>query len=202
MNKKGNIFIISGPSGSGKDTVLGGVFKACPEIEFSISCTTREMRAGERADEKYHFISRAEFDAMLERDELLEHNIFVNSCYGTPKRPVEECINSGRDMLIEVDVNGAAQIREKAPQAVSVFIMPPSLEVLKSRLSGRGTESAEAVKNRLDAALGEIARAGEYDYIIVNDVLERAVDDFVSVIKGERVRAEKQEYLINKILNA
>ena len=201
MNKKGSIFIISGPSGSGKDTVLSGVFKKCPDMEFSISCTTRNMRAGEKADEKYHFISKDEFDGMLSRDELLEHNIFVNSCYGAPRLPVERCVNSGKDILIEVDVNGAAQIRKKAPDAISVFIMPPSLEALKARLSGRGTESAQAVHDRLSAALGEIARAGEYDYIIVNDVLEKAVDDFVAVIKSEGIRAEKQEYLINKILN-
>lgn len=200
MNK-GRLFIVSGPSGSGKDTVLSKVFEKYPDISFSISSITRPMREGEFEGQKYHFISAAEFEQMIQNDALLEHNVFVGNYYGTPRKPVEDCINSGGDIIVEVDVNGAAQIREKRPEAVSVFIMPPSFEVLKNRLSNRGTETPEQVADRLKSAIGEIARANEYDYIVVNDVLDVAVDDLLTIIKTDRFRADRQTQLINEILN-
>lgn len=197
---KGRLYIISGPSGSGKDTVLQGVFKKCPDIAFSISSITRDMRPGEVEGEKYHFISREEFEAMIKNDDLLEYNVFVGNYYGTPRGPVEKCLAEGKDMLIEVDVNGARQIREKCPDAISVFIMPPSLEVLKARLTGRGTDAKEVIEKRIRVALDEIAVSENYDYIVVNDVLDEAVDDFVSIIKSDRLRIERQVTLINKVL--
>lgn len=199
MNK-GRVFIISGPSGSGKDTVLKEVFERLPDIEFSISSITRPMRAGEIEGEKYNFISRERFEEMIANDELLEHNTFVGNYYGTPKAPVINCIENGKDMLIEVDVNGAAQIRQKMPDAVSIFIMPPSLEVLKKRLYGRGTDSEDVIKKRINEALQEIARATEYDYIIVNDVIETAVDNVITVMSVDRFKTDRNLNLINKVL--
>ncbi len=199
MNK-GRVFIISGPSGSGKDTVLKKVFEKLPEIAFSISSITRPMRSGEIEGEKYNFITREKFETMLKNDEFLEYNSFVGNYYGTPKTPVINCIENGKDMLIEVDVNGAAQIRQKIKDAVSVFIMPPSLEILKNRLCGRGTDSDDIVEKRFAEAVQEIARASEYDYIVVNNDIETAVDEFVSIIMSDRLKTDRNLNLINKVL--
>lgn len=200
MNK-GRVYIISGPSGSGKDSVMKKVFEKQPDIAFSISSITRDMRPGEVEGEKYNFISRERFEQMIKNDELLEHNVFVGNYYGTPKAPVINCIENGKDMLIEVDVNGAEQIRGKMPEAVSIFIMPPSLEVLKKRLTGRGTDSAEIIEKRLNEALREIASAKDYDYIVVNDDLETAADDFVKIMSVDKFKTDRNFELINKILN-
>lgn len=200
MNK-GRVYIIAGPSGSGKDSVMKKVFEKAPDIAFSISSITRAMRPGEVEGEKYNFISRECFEQMIANDELLEHNVFVGNYYGTPKAPVINCIESGRDMLIEVDVNGAEQIRAKMPDAVSIFIMPPSLEILKNRLTGRGTDSQEVIDKRLNEALREIASAKDFDYIVVNDDLETAADNFVAIMSTDRFKTDRNLELINKILN-
>ncbi len=200
MNK-GGIFVVSGPSGSGKDTLLSQLFKKCPEIKFSISSVTRPMRAGEKEGEKYNFISRKEFEEMLQRDELLEHNVYVGNYYGTPKTPVLNASKNGDDIIIEVDVNGAKQIREKLPQAVSIFIMPPSFAELEKRLSGRGTETEEVIAERMNSALFEIERATEYDYIVVNDDIDTAVDDIIQIISGSRLMLKRQKHIIDEVLN-
>lgn len=197
---KGGIFIISGPSGSGKDTLLKELFVKCPSIKFSISSITRNMRDGEIEGEKYNFISRERFEEMIKNDELLEYNVYVGNYYGTPKAPVVEAVEKGEDIFIEVDVNGAASIRKKLPEAISIFIMPPSFEELHRRLSGRGTETEEVINERMDAALGEIARATEYDYVVVNDNLSDAVDDIISIISSSRLTLERQKHIIDEVL--
>ena len=197
----GGIFVVSGPSGSGKDTLLSQLFKKCPEIKFSISSVTRPMRAGEKEGEKYNFISRKEFEEMLQRDELLEHNVYVGNYYGTPKTPVLNASKNGEDIIIEVDVNGAKQIREKLPQAVSIFIMPPSFAELEKRLSGRGTETEEVIAERMNSALFEIERATEYDYIVVNDDIDTAVNDIIQIISGSRLMLKRQKHIIDEVLN-
>ena len=197
---KGGVFVVSGPSGSGKDTVLKGLFAENPDILFSISSITRAMRPDEREGEKYNFISREHFEEMIKNDLLREHNVFVGNYYGTPRIPVEKAVSEGRDIIIEVDVNGAAQIRKKLPEAVTVFIMPPSFEELKRRLVGRGTESEELIEKRLRSALDEIRRAEEYDYIIVNDDAAAASQSLMSVIKACRLKTERQKNIINEVL--
>ncbi len=199
--RKGRLFIISGPSGSGKDAVLSGVFAAEPQIRFSISSITRPMRSGETEGEKYHFISCEEFERMIADDALLEHNVYIGNYYGTPKKPVEDCIANGEDIFVEVDVNGARQIREKMPEAVSIFILPPSLEVLQKRLSGRGTETAEILEKRMGEARREISCAASYDYAVVNDDLDVAVQQVLSIIRTDRFRSDRQIDLINQLLD-
>lgn len=199
MNK-GLVFIVSGPSGSGKDTVLCELFKKRPEIKFSISSTTRGMRENEKEGEKYNFISREKFEEMIKNGQLLEYNQFIGNYYGTPKMPVINATQNGEDIIIEVDVNGAKQIREKLPDAVSIFIMPPSFEELEKRLSDRGTEAKEIINKRLDSALEEIKRAAEYGYIVVNDDLSVAVDDIISIIESNHLKLESQKHIINEVL--
>lgn len=197
---KANIFIVSGPSGSGKDTILQEVFKQRPELFFSISSITRAMRPGEKEGEKYHFVSKQAFENGLAQGAFLEHNCYVGNYYGTPKAPVLAAVEQGRDAVIEVDVNGAAQIRQKLPECVSIFIMPPSFSVLKNRLRGRNTESEAQITERLNAALREIERAGEFDYIVVNDALEKAVTDFITVIESSRLQYKNQKNIIDEVL--
>jgi guanylate kinase len=197
---KGGVFIISGPSGSGKDALLTQLFKKCPDIKFSISSVTRNMREGEKEGEKYNFISREKFESMIENDELLEYNLYVDNYYGTPRKPVEQAVSENKDIFIEVDVNGAKSIREKLPEAVSIFILPPSFAELKRRLSSRGTETEEIITLRMAAALDEIKRANEYDYIVVNDDLLTAVDDIISIIKGSKFCLKRQKNIIDEVL--
>lgn len=196
----GKVFIISGPSGSGKDTILKEVLKNREDVYFSISSITRDMREGEVEGEKYHFISRAEFEEGLANDAFLEYNKYLDNYYGTPRAPINERIAQGGDVLIEVDVNGAYAIRQKLPEAISVFIMPPSFEILKKRLSGRGTETVEQIEGRLKAALEEIGRAVEYDYIVINDDLDLAVSDFLAIMRAEKLTLNQQKNLINEVL--
>ena len=180
---KGNLFIFSGPSGIGKDTVLKEVVTKADDIKLSISSITRDMREGEVEGEKYHFISKEEFEELIKNDQLLEYNEYVGNFYGTPKAPVIKWLNEGYNVILEIDVNGAFRVKKKMPEAKMVFMLPTSLDVLRHRLNKRGTESEEIIKERLKQAAREISFAIEYDYLFFNDVLEEAVSDFMSIIR-------------------
>ncbi|MDD4700114.1 MAG: guanylate kinase [Oscillospiraceae bacterium] len=197
---KGQLFIVSGPSGSGKDTVLKKLFESHPEIKFSISSVTRPMREGETEGEKYNFITHEKFLFMLDNNMLLEHNEYCGNFYGTPKALVQECIENGTDIILEIDVNGAANVRKIMPEVISIFIMPPSFEVLNKRLSGRGTEKPEVIEKRMNSSIQEITRAKEYNYIVVNDVLEDAVRDLSNIILSQRNSIDRKKYLIEEVL--
>ncbi len=196
---KGNLIIISGPSGSGKDAVLKKLFKKKCDINFSISSVTRGMRVGEVEGEKYNFISVESFQNMIKNDQLLEYNEYCGNYYGTPKKPVIDSIESGKDIILEVDVNGAEKVRNKITDSVSIFIIPPSFEELKRRLEGRGTESKDIIEKRLMEAISEIKRANEYDYVVVNDSLDEAVDSILSIILSEKLKYKKQENYLREV---
>jgi guanylate kinase len=198
MMSKGTLIIISGPSGSGKDTVLQKLFQKMPELKFSISSVSRPMRTSEVEGEKYNFVTREKFEDMINNDQLLEYNVYLGNYYGTPREPVDTCIKNGGEIVLEVDVNGAANVRKNCKDSFSIFIMPPSLEVLKARLNGRGTETPEVVEERLTQAISEIKRSNEYDYIVVNDVLNECVNEVFSIIRAERCRVDRLDFDILK----
>lgn len=192
FDKKGLLVVFSGPSGVGKGTVRREVFnKIGKQLYFSISLTTREIRDGECNGVDYHFMSRDEFLAELDRDNLLEYNEYVGNFYGTPKDIVFDKINNGIDVVLEIDVNGAKQIKEKVPNCVSIFVAPPSFNDLKTRLVGRNTDSQEVIEKRLKKAELEIALASMYDYIVINDDIQLAADEVVSIIQSEHLRVDR-----------
>lgn len=194
MNK-GALIIISGPSGSGKDTVLAELFKRMPELKFSISSVSRAMREGEVEGQKYNFVTREYFEQMINDDKLLEYNVYCGNYYGTPKEPVEKCISEGREIVLEVDVNGAANVRKNCDNCYSIFILPPSFSELERRLMGRGTEAREVVEKRLLAAKSEMKRATEYDYVVINDDISDAVTKIENIIKAERCKLSRNSDL-------
>lgn len=196
--RKGQLYILSGPSGSGKDTILKIVLQQMQELQLSISSITRAMRTGEVNGEKYNFISREAFEQMIADDALLEHNVYLGQYYGTPKQPVEDNLNRGVDVILEIDVNGAQKVKAKCPEAISIFILPPSFAVLKARLAGRGTETAQVIAERLEIALKEIAHAGAYDYIVVNDQLESACNELEAIILSHRCKTENRNQYIKE----
>lgn len=198
MNK-GSLFIISGPSGCGKGTVLAEVLKQ-DNIFYSVSATTRSPRPGEVNGVNYFFLSKEEFEKLIGEGEMLEYASYCGNYYGTPKKPVEEMIAAGKNVILEIEVQGAAKVMSKCPEAASVFILPPSLEELKRRLHKRGTETEEVIERRISEASSEISHAKDYDYLIVNAELEKAVNDLLSIINSQSLKKENSEYLINEVL--
>ncbi len=184
-NARGHVFIVSGPSGCGKSTVLGEVFRRRSDLYFSVSATTREPRPGETDGVEYYFISQEQFDKMVAREEFLEHATFARCSYGTPRAPVEERLARGIDVIMDIEVKGARQVKERMPEAVSVFIAPPSLEELERRLRGRATDSEEKILLRLETARVELQEAEAYDHVVVNDDYMRAAGELLDIINGK-----------------
>ena len=180
--KRGKLMVISGPSGCGKSTVIGKMMAGRENVEFSVSATTRSPRPGEREGVDYFFVSRERFDEMLQNDELLEHAEFVGNCYGTPKSQVCQRLESGVSVILDIEVQGAAQVKQKLPEAVTVFLAPPGLDALEHRLRGRGTESEETIRARLETARREMALAPTYDYTVINDDPDRASRELGAIL--------------------
>jgi guanylate kinase len=178
----GRLLVVSGPSGSGKSSIVRELIDRLG-LEFSVSATTRLPRPGERHGVHYNFISRRDFEAMIENDELLEWAVYNNRYYGTPLAPIDETIEDQRDILLEIEIQGARQVRERRPEAVMYFIAPPSLEELERRLRRRGDTSEEDIEDRLEIARSEMAEAPElFDHIIVNDNLDQAISELEGLI--------------------
>lgn len=199
MNK-GKLIVFSAPSGCGKGTMLEEILKN-KNFRTAVSATTRNPREGERDGISYHFLSREDFDRKINAGEFLEHAEYCGNCYGTLKSEVDPYLEQGIDVILEIEVQGAMKIRALRPDALFIFIAPPSVKELRRRLNKRGTESNEVIEERVSKASGEIQLAGNYDYIIVNDALEDAIEDFFAVIRAEKLKSAYSPELINKILN-
>lgn len=190
QTKRGILIVLSGPSGTGKGTVCGLVRQHLGEsVKYSISATTRKPRSGEENGREYFFYSKKEFETLREQNGFLEWAQVYDNYYGTPRAFVEDVLASGKDCILEIDPQGALQVRKATEDAVLVFIAPPSLEELRRRLTGRGTESAEEVEKRLSCAEDELAYRNQYDYIIVNDDVERAAGKMEAIMKAEKCRS-------------
>ena len=196
----GLLLVVSGPSGAGKGTICGLLRKKMPELSYSVSVTTRAPREGEVDGRDYFFKTVAQVKDMIFRGELLEYAQVYGNYYGTPKPYVMNLLNDGKDVLLEIDIQGALQIKKVFPDGVFIFVIPPSLEELRDRLYKRGKDTEEVIEKRLQSAAGELSYAGEYDYIIVNDVAEDATQRVLTVLEAERCRAKRTYFLINKML--
>lgn len=196
---KGLLIVVSGPSGTGKGTILSQVMKN-GNYYYSVSATTRKPREGEVDGVNYSFLTRDEFEKLIGEDGFLEHAEYTGNYYGTPRKAVFDNLEAGRDVILEIEVQGAMKVHEKCPEAVMVFILPPSVEELRQRLIGRGTESPDVIEKRVAEAEGEIRHAYDYDYVIMNDDLDRAIKDFAEVVSAEKKSAERNTDLIDRVL--
>ena len=196
---KGTLIILSGPSGSGKDTVLSELLQRNDKIQLSVSATTRKPRHGEIDGVHYFFISKEEFEKKIENNEMLEYAEYGDNYYGTPKGPVDSWLNAGKTVILKIEVQGAEKIRRMYPDAVSIFILPPSMETLEHRIRKRESEKEDEIIKRLAIARSEIARADEYEYAVVNDVLDVALSDINAIIRAEKLRYKNMKKVISEV---
>ena len=197
---KGLLLVISAPSGGGKGTILKELFAQDENLRLSVSATTRGPRPGEEHGKQYYFLSREEFEGLIQEGKMLEHAEYVGNYYGTPRQPVEDWMDQGHDVVLEIEVKGGAQVKQLMPECVSIFILPPSMKVLEKRLRGRGTEDEETIQKRLAKAREEIPHAKDYDYIVYNDALEDAVSDLRAIIKAEKLKFSRNTNSIERVL--
>jgi len=202
MKNKGDIFVISAPSGTGKTTLVRLLLSRFPTLSFSISYTTRLPRPGEVNGQHYFFVSEKEFKKSIVKGEMLEWAKVYGHYYGTPLTFVQEKIAAGKDIVLDIDIQGAQAVKKKMPEAILIFLIPPSWNELQRRITSRSSDSPEEIKKRLEAAKKEILAAREFDYIVINDVLEDALKELVSIIQATKARANKRWPEIKRLLQA
>ncbi|MBT9167606.1 MAG: Guanylate kinase [Syntrophomonadaceae bacterium] len=199
MARQGLLIVVSGPSGTGKGTVCSALLDSCPELVLSVSKTTREPRTGEQDGVDYFFVTQAEFEQALFEQDFLEYACVYGQYYGTPRSTIEKVLAAGCDVILEIDTQGAIQVKESRVEGIFVFLLPPSGAELRARIKNRGTESLESLQRRLAAAAQEVALAPKYDYIVVNDRVEDARDRILAIIQAEKLRTGRNRELIQTI---
>jgi len=198
---RGTLIVLSGPSGSGKSTAMAELLRRRDNYYFSISATTRDPRLGEQDGVNYWFVTRERFEEMVRQDELLEHAEYVGNCYGTPAAPIDEALDQGKDVLLDIEVQGAMQIRARRADAVLIFMVPPSYEELSRRLHGRGDTPPDKIKARLETALKEIQLASDYDYIVVSETVDGVANEIEAIIDAEKCRAAKRAQFVKEVFS-
>lgn len=196
IDKKGLLLVISGPSGTGKGTICKKLAEENDNINLSVSVTTRKPRSGEIEGVSYYFKSKEEFKDMIERNDLLEYAQIYENWYGTPKKEILKELNRGKDIILEIEMQGAMQIKKVCPDAVFIFIIPPSLEELRQRIVNRGTETIEQIEERFGSALNEIKLLGDYEYFVVNETVDKSVNEIINIIEAEKSRVIRYKDMI------
>ncbi len=202
VTPQGVLLVVSGPSGAGKGTICQILREQLPDLGYSISVTTRQPRVGEVDGKSYFFKTVPEVQEMIAKGELLEYAEVYGNYYGTPRKYVMDLLQSGHDVLLEIDIQGALQIKERFPEGVFVFIVPPSLDELSARIYKRGTDSEEVIKRRMASAASELTYAAKYDYIIVNDIATKAANKELTIMEAERYRVARTYFIVDEICKA
>ena len=200
-NKEGMLLLFSGPSGVGKDTVLDIVLNKDKNLQKSVSLTTREIRENEVDGKDYHFISTEEFENMISQGQVLEFAKYGSNLYGTPKAPVDKWLSEGKTVILKIEVQGASKIKELYPDSVAIFVLPPSMKELENRFRSRGTENEDDIKKRLDIAREEVKRSKDYDFIVINDDLESASDNVLSIVKALDFSYKRMNNYVSEVIN-
>lgn len=200
LNSDGMLVLFSGPSGVGKDTVLDIILSKDEKLQRSVSLTTREKRAGETDGEDYYFITKDEFSQMIKDGQVLEYAQYGENIYGTPKAPVDKWLKEGKTVILKIEVKGAQKIRELYPEALSIFLLPPSMQILEKRIRGRGTEDEQDINRRLEIAKNEMLRSADYDFVVVNDDLDEAANNVLSIIKALNFTYKRMNKKISEVI--